>query len=108
MIVTLLGSTLARLAIILIATGIMANLGVSVVVFHNAAYKPSQKTVQIGVVWLLPLIGAAAIAFLISARRLKSMSSSPIHPKAGGADQLKTLEEPSLAPVRSEYSPQGR
>jgi hypothetical protein len=60
-------------AMALVATHVVANIGVSVFVSRSHYYSREQKLVQCAIVWLLPLLGVVAVGVFLYCQRDNDM-----------------------------------
>ena len=78
-----------NIALIVISALALINLGVSVAVLRAVALSPSQRAMQVLLIWLVPLAGATVCAAFVSSQISDTDSRrtvDPPYPEGDGAD----------------------
>jgi hypothetical protein len=68
------------IAIALVSTHVVANIGVSMFVWRSHYYSRQQKLVQCAIVWLLPVLGVVAVGVFLYSQRDNDMFDTRQYP----------------------------
>ena len=69
-----------ELTLLLVAVVMLINVAASVVVLRVSVFSPSQRVLQLALIWLVPVIGAVVCAAFASSQALGPASPSTIDP----------------------------
>ena len=69
-----------QLALLLVVVVVLVNVAASVVVLRVSVFSPSQRLLQLALIWLLPIIGAVVCVAFASSQALGPASPSTIDP----------------------------
>lgn len=69
-----------QLMLLLVVVVALINIAASVVALRAAAFSPSQRMLQLGLIWLVPIIGAIVCAVFASSQALDPASPGTVDP----------------------------